>query len=123
MKSLVRVEDAALACLAGYLFVALGYPWWLLAVLFLAPDASMIGYAFGPRVGAIVYNVVHHRGIAVALSGIGILAHVPVLVAAGLVLLFHSSVDRALGYGLKHFDSFQSTHLGTIGRPSGRPDA
>ena len=28
----------------------------------------------------------------------------------------HSSFDRVLGYGLKHEDAFQNTHLGRIGR-------
>lgn len=31
-------------------------------------------------------------------------------------LLGHSSFDRVLGYGLKHEDAFQNTHLGRIGR-------
>lgn len=29
-----------------------------------------------------------------------------------------SSFDRVLGYGLKHEDAFQNTHLGVIGRSS-----
>ncbi|MFN3866237.1 MAG: DUF4260 family protein, partial [Demequina sp.] len=36
------------------------------------------------------------------------------LLAAAWV--FHVGVDRALGYGLKHADSFRHTHLGWIGR-------
>ena len=31
-------------------------------------------------------------------------------------LLGHSSCDRIIGYGLKHEDAFQNTHLGRIGR-------
>ena len=118
VDSVVRLEELALAGLAAYLFAALGYPWWLLAVLFIAPDVSMVGYALGPRVGAVVYNVVHHRGLAVLVFGLGVLAHQPLVEAGGLVLLFHSSVDRALGFGLKRFDSFQDTHLGPIGNRS-----
>jgi hypothetical protein len=34
----------------------------------------------------------------------------------GVILLGHSSLDRALGYGLKYEDSFQNTHLGRIGK-------
>ncbi|MEW6083560.1 MAG: DUF4260 family protein [Chloroflexota bacterium] len=30
-------------------------------------------------------------------------------------LLGHSSLDRVFGYGLKHKDAFQNTHLGRIG--------
>jgi hypothetical protein len=35
---------------------------------------------------------------------------------AGTILLGHSSFDRVFGYGLKHEDAFQNTHLGMIGR-------
>jgi hypothetical protein len=36
---------------------------------------------------------------------------------SALEFLFgHSSFDRVLGYGLKHEDAFQNTHLGRIGR-------
>lgn len=42
--------------------------------------------------------------------------HLPLLQLAGVILLGHSSLDRVLGYGLKHADSFQNTHLGVIGR-------
>lgn len=115
MKWLVRVEEAALAVLAGFLFISLGYPWWWLVVLFVVPDASMVGYAAGPRVGAIVYNVVHHRGVAIAVILAGAVLGNPSVEAVGLLLFFHSSVDRMLGYGLKHFDSFGDTHLGPIG--------
>jgi hypothetical protein len=115
---LLRLEDAALALLAGFLLVAAGWAWWWLLVFFLIPDASMIGYALGPRAGALVYNVVHHRALAVGLYCSGVVLSLPVLCVAGAVLLFHSSVDRVLGYGLKFPDSFQDTHLGRIGRPA-----
>jgi hypothetical protein len=39
----------------------------------------------------------------------------PTLQLAGTVLLFHSAVDRLLGYGLKHLSGFQDTHLGRVG--------
>ena len=55
----LRLEGMAVlgAGLAG--FLALGLPWYLFAVLLLVPDLSAAGYLRGPRVGAIVYNVVH----------------------------------------------------------------
>jgi hypothetical protein len=40
----------------------------------------------------------------------------PALQFTGLILLGHSSLDRALGYGLKYPDAFQNTHLGIIGK-------
>jgi hypothetical protein len=38
------------------------------------------------------------------------------LMNTGIVLLGHSSMDRFFGYGLKHFDGFNYTHLGQIGK-------
>lgn len=116
MQNLLRIEELALAALAVFLFRGLGYAWWWMAVLILAPDVSMIGYAAGPRVGAFVYNLVHHKATAVAAYIAGYFAEIPALQLAGVVLLAHSSADRVLGYGLKYSDSFKHTHLGTIGR-------
>jgi hypothetical protein len=124
METSLRVEDAAIAVLAAALFLMTGLAWWWLVVLFLVPDVSMVGYAAGPRVGAVVYNVVHHRAVAVGIYCLGVVVHQPLLLMAGSLLLFHSSVDRVLGYGLKYRDSFGDTHLGRIGGKSagGRDD-
>jgi hypothetical protein len=115
MKNLIRVEELALAALAVFLFRGLGYAWWWFAVLFLAPDLSMIGYVAGPRVGAFTYNLVHHKAVAIAVYIGGYFAGSHAMEFVGLVMLAHSSADRVLGYGLKYPDSFQHTHLGTIG--------
>jgi len=101
-----RRRDAVLA-IAVFLFAL---------VLLLAPDLGMLGYLAGPRVGAISYNLAHHKGLAVLLFVVGGSLQIPLLQLAGLVILGHSSLDRMLGYGLKYSDSFQHTHLGMIGR-------
>jgi len=120
MKTVIRVEELLLAGLAFVLFLSLAYDWWWFWLLILAPDLSMLGYVFGPRVGALTYNVAHHKGLAVLLFVAGGYLQLPGFQAAGLILLGHSSLDRALGYGLKYPDSFQHTHLGQIGRTTGR---
>ncbi len=84
--------------------------------MFFAPDISIAAYLAGPRVGAVIYNVVHHHAVSIGLYLLGFYFNLPVLQLAGVVLLGHSSMDRLLGYGLKHFDSFQNTHLGVIGK-------
>jgi Domain of unknown function (DUF4260) len=112
----LRLEGLAVlgAGLAG--FLALGLPWYLFAVLLLAPDLSVAGYLRGPRVGAVVYNVVHDLFTGAAVAGVGLaLGSVPIM-AAGAVLVAHSGMDRMAGYGLKLPTSFQDTHLGRIGR-------
>src|SRR3970282_2579082 len=116
MKNLLRLEELFLALLSIYLFAGLDYGWWWCLVLLLAPDLGMLGYLAGPRVGAISYNLAHHKGLAVLLFVVGGSLQIPLLQLAGLVILGHSSLDRMLGYGLKYSDSFQHTHLGMIGR-------
>ena len=116
MKTLLKIEEVLLFGLALFLFNQLDYPWWLYAVLFFAPDLSMVGYLQGPRLGAIVYNIVHHKALAVALYILGAVLEQPPLQLAGVVLLGHTSLDRVFGYGLKYPEAFHSTHLGMIGR-------
>jgi len=112
----LRAEGAATfaAGLAGFLF--LGLPWWAFALLLLVPDVSMVGYLRGPRVGAIVYNLVHDLATGVLVAGLGLAIGSVPLAAAGAILVAHSGMDRMAGYGLKLPDAFQHTHLGRIGR-------
>ena len=116
MKNLLKLEELFLFGFALFLFSGLDYGWGLFALFFFAPDLSMIGYLANPRFGAWTYNLVHHRGLALALYAFGATLTVPWLMFAGTILLAHSSFDRILGYGLKHEDAFQNTHLGRIGR-------
>ena len=116
MKNLLRLEEFFLLVLALFLFSELDYGWGWYALLFLAPDLSMVGYLANPRLGAWTYNLVHHKGLAVTLYILGAVFLIPWLRFAGTLLLGHSSFDRVFGYGLKHEDAFQNTHLGRIGR-------
>ena len=116
MKSLLKTEELAQMLLAVVVFAQLPYAWWVLPATFLLPDLSMLGYLAGPRVGAASYNLLHHKALAVVLGVAGWLLGQPTLVLAGTVLLFHSSFDRMLGYGLKHATGFQDTHLGRVGK-------
>jgi hypothetical protein len=75
----------------------------------------MIGYLLNPRLGAWTYNLIHHKGLAVAIYILGSVFYVPWLMFAGTLLLGHSSLDRVFGYGLKYEDTFQNTHLGKVG--------
>jgi len=116
MKNLLKLEELFLFGFALFLFSGLDYGWGWYALFFFAPDLSMIGYAVNPRLGAWTYNLIHHKGVAVTLYVLGYLLAVPWLMFAGTILLGHSSFDRVWGYGLKHEDAFQNTHLGMIGR-------
>jgi hypothetical protein len=116
MGKILRLEEVGLFLLSILLFAELGYAWWVFPLVLLLPDLGMIGYALGPSVGAATYNLTHHKALAVILVAVGSLASIPGLTLAGLTMLGHASLDRALGYGLKYPDSFHHTHLGWIGR-------
>ncbi|MGA2505758.1 MAG: DUF4260 domain-containing protein [Anaerolineales bacterium] len=115
MKTLIKLEDLGEFLFSIYLFSLLPYPWWFYPLFFFFPDLSMLGYLAGPRLGAITYNLIHHKAIALGLFVAGIFLHVPVISLLGVLFLGHSSMDRVLGYGLKFSDSFGHTHLGAIG--------
>ncbi len=120
MKYLVRLEEAALFVLCVILFDLLGIPNKWFWILLLAPDISAVGYIFGPGVGAAAYNIVHHKAVAIGILLWGWYLHEEYLMAAGLILLAHSCMDRAFGYGLKYFSGFTDTHLGKIGKHRGQ---
>jgi hypothetical protein len=115
MKNLLKVEEFLLFGLSLFLFSRLDYSWGWYVLLFLTPDLSMIGYLSNPRFGSWTYNLIHHKGLAVAAYVLGHLFSVPWLMFAGTILLGHSSLDRVFGYGLKYPDAFKNTHLGVIG--------
>jgi len=108
---LLRVEGAALLVGAVVLYFHADYPWWLLLVLALAPDLSMIGYLTGPRRGAAAYDVAHTTLLPIALGVVGVLAESDVAIQLALIWLAHIGADRALGYGLKYPTHFKDTHL------------
>ena len=116
MKNLLKLEELLLFGLALFLFSGLDYGWGWYALWFFAPDLSMIGYLANPRFGAWTYNLIHHKGLSVAVYVLGSLLSLPWLTFAGTILLGHSSFDRVFGYGLKHEDAFQNTYLGMIGK-------
>ncbi len=118
MKHLLQLEELALmiAPLVGIYYLPVHVAWWLYPFIFLAPDLSMLGYLINPRAGAITYNFVHHKALAIAIIIAGFISSSPWLTFTGLILLSHSSFDRVLGYGLKYPDAFEHTHLGMIGK-------
>jgi hypothetical protein len=116
MKNILRLEEAAMLGLAIYLNSFLPFEGWVFWAWFLTPDLGMLGYLINTKVGAITYNLLHHKGIAIALYLAGYFLIIHELTFAGVVLLGHSSFDRVFGYGLKYIDSFKNTHLGMIGK-------
>jgi hypothetical protein len=101
MKTLIKLEELSFLVLSFYLFLALDYAWWWFPLLFFVPDVSMIGYLINSKVGALAYNFIHHKALAILLYLFGSLTRLPVLQLAGLVMFGHSSLDRVLGFELQ----------------------
>jgi hypothetical protein len=118
-RTFLRVEGLAVLLLSLGAYFTLDGPLWLLAVLALAPDLSMIGYLAGPRIGSLSYNAVHTYTSPLALGAVGFWADVPVALLVALVWAGHIGADRLVGYGLKFESGFQDTHLSTQPDPVG----
>ena len=116
MKTVLQLEELAMAIAAIYFLHLhnLGMPTWIWVLLFFSPDIGMAGYLFGNLVGAITYNLFHHKGLALCVAVSGYFMGSEVLLAIGTLLFAHSSFDRVLGYGLKYFSGFKDTHLGNL---------
>ncbi|TMM58369.1 DUF4260 family protein [Maribacter algarum] len=116
MKTSLKIEELFMFVLGVYLFSLLPYEWWWFLVLILAPDIGMVGYLFGNKVGAFMYNLFHHKGVAIAIYLLGVYLSSPVVQLMGVILFAHSAMDRIMGYGLKYDKGFKYTHLGEIGK-------
>ena len=116
MKTTLKLEEVAMTAIAIYFLTNfnLGLPLWLWIILFFAPDISMLGYLVDTKVGAFVYNLFHHKGLALAIAVAGYFFHTDVATSIGILLFAHASFDRIWGYGLKYEDSFKNTHLGSL---------
>ncbi|MBP1839148.1 DUF4260 domain-containing protein [Formosa algae] len=118
MKTVLKLEDIALFGISIWLFSLLSFSWWWYLVLFFLPDLGCIGYIFNTKIGALFYNVLHHKGVAILLFSAGSYFTIESLQLAGVVMFGHAAFDRVCGYGLKYNDSFKHTHLGYIGKSS-----
>jgi hypothetical protein len=119
MRNLLKLEELAMFVLGVFMYGLLGYPWWLFFVLILTPDIGMLGYLVNERVGALGYNIFHHKAIAILLYFLGMYLSLPIVQMIGVILFAHASMDRIFGYGLKYEKGFKFTHLGEIGKKNG----
>lgn len=119
MSYLLKLEELAELLLGIWLFTLLDYSWWIFPALILLPDVGMAGYLFNLKTGAWLYNLFHHKAVAITCYLVGIWLAVPVLQLAGIIIFSHAAMDRMFGYGLKYSDSFKHTHLGWLGNTRG----
>lgn len=114
MKSILKLEELFQFILGIYLFSTLSYAWWWFLALILLPDIGMLGYLINTKIGAITYNIFHHKGLAIVIFLVGIYFEIEVVQLTGIILFSHASLDRIFGYGLKYADHFKNTHLGSL---------
>lgn len=124
MKLTLKLEELAQFCLILFALYAAHMSWLVYLLLLVGPDIGMLGYLINTRVGAVSYNLLHHKGIAILIILMAQVMRYGLigdfsgeLLAIGLILYGHSCLDRLFGFGLKYGDSFHNTHLGWIGKP------
>lgn len=115
MDKLLKLEEIGQFLLSIALFSLLDYQWWIFLLLIFLPDISMVGYLFNTKIGAILYNIFHHKFIGISLMIVGYFGKMDLITLAGIILFGHAAMDRIFNYGLKFNDSFHHTHLGWIG--------
>jgi hypothetical protein len=113
---LLRIEGLVAAVASAVLYAHTGANWWLFAVLWLAPDLSMLAYLKRPCLGARYYNAAHTYLLPGVLALCAWILHRSWLLPFALIWVNHIGVDRLLGYGLKYSDGFGFTHLGRLGK-------
>ena len=116
MKFVLKLEELGMFVFGIFLFNQLSYAWWWFLALILVSDIGMLGYIFNTKIGATVYNMFHHKGLAILIYFLGMYFEIEWLKLVGIILFAHASMDRIFGYGLKFDDAFKNTHLGEIGK-------
>lgn len=114
INRILKEEEGFMFLLSIYLFSELSFKWWVFPMLLLLPDIGMLGYLINNKIGALTYNLLHHKGIAIFLYLIGIYYSEQIMELSGIIIFGHASLDRLFGYGLKYPDGFKHTHLGYL---------
>jgi hypothetical protein len=112
----LRAEGVTVLATGAGLYLHLGGAPLLLVPLLLAVDLSMVGYLAGPRPGALIYNLVHNWAVGVTVLALAWSLGSPAIALVGAILVAHTGMDRAAGFGLKYPTAFADTHLGWLGR-------
>jgi hypothetical protein len=112
---LLKLEEAAILIAVIVAYHHFHFSWLLFAVLFLAPDLSMVGFLANPRLGAALYNLGHLLAVPTAIFLAAYSGRDPLWMAIAIIWAAHIAFDRVFGYGLKYPTFFKDTHLQRIG--------
>jgi hypothetical protein len=111
---ILRIEGAfALAASLLAYFIFLHGHWGLFALLILAPDISLLGYAAKNhlRFAGMLYNFAHNYALPALLALAAWKWHAPLAAQIAALWIAHIGLDRLLGFGLKYPEAFKPTHL------------
>ena len=108
---LLHAEGLTVLIGAIILYAHLGASALLFALLLFVPDVSMIGYMKNPKVGSLLYNVVHTYITPSLLLLVSLLAGSALGTQIALIWVAHIGMDRTMGYGLKYPTQFKDTHF------------
>ena len=116
MRTVLKLEELAMLFIGIWVFSLTELSWWWFIGLFFVPDIGIPGYLANNKNGAFLYNIFHHKGLAIGIGLLGYYLKLQELEVTGIILFAHSSFDRLVGYGLKYEKGFKFTHLGEIGK-------
>ncbi|NVK35554.1 MAG: DUF4260 domain-containing protein [Rhodobacteraceae bacterium] len=115
-----RLESLAIAATLLTVYVlsdaASHTSWWFFVFLLVLPDVTLLGYLFGTRYGAFLYNLGHTNIGPGAINIASLIVDVPTLLPIAFAWAIHIAIDRTLGYGIKSTKGFAFTHLSRIGK-------
>jgi hypothetical protein len=110
-RFLLQLEGLFFLVLGCALYAHLHFSWGFFAILFFAPDLSMVGYFLGKKVGAILYNVFHTYSVPILVFLVLLCLNRLGDCAVPLIWVAHIGFDRLLGFGIKYETAFKDTHL------------
>jgi len=115
------VEGLVALLVALAVFVAFDGRAWLLVVLALAPDLSVLGYLASPRIGRLACDLVHPYVLPGAIGAAVVWFDVPIAVQVAGVWVALIGADRLSGYGLEFPTGFRETLSSDQSAPAAVP--
>lgn len=65
MDITLKLEELVKLIACYLISLKIGFSFWVFFAWLLAPDIGMLGYLINTRIGAIMYNLFHHQGVAI----------------------------------------------------------
>jgi hypothetical protein len=113
-RILLHLEGIAFLVAALVFYANQQFSWWAFFLFLLTPDIPMLLFLVNPRLGSIVYNLVHTLIFPLTLAIFSGSNGNNLGLQIALIWLVHIGMDRAVGYGFKYPGYFKQTHFSRI---------